>query len=81
MIAILLLVAMTGADSPIQPELAGEKWKAANRLCWSGTNEDGLAVSEIEVKVACISAGVLTARLLDAGYCLNPEEAEWKPCR
>lgn len=67
-------------DRSLSDEAAKEGWRQANRLCWSGRDFDGTLISETAMKVACISAGVLTARLVDAGYCLDARESEWKPC-
>jgi hypothetical protein len=68
----LSLVAMS-------PE-AAQHWNNANHMCWEGTNLDGEPISETEMKVACITAGALTARLIDVGNCLHPRQAVWQRC-
>lgn len=67
-------------DLPVAPEVAKERWRQANYLCWNGEDLDGNVVNETAMKVACISAGVLTARLMDAGYCLDARLSKWGPC-
>ncbi len=81
--AILLLLAMSATvpGLPMSPETAKQHWQTVTHMCWEGTSLDGEPISETEMKVACITAGVLTAHLVDAGYCLHPRDAEWKPCK
>lgn len=79
MLALLLLIAMN-SDVPMPPEKAVERWRYADHICWTGTNHAGEPVSDAETKAACISAGVLTARLMDAGYCLHPQRDVWARC-
>lgn len=76
----LILLAAAVPDPPMAPEAAIERWHYATHLCWEGIDLLGQPISETEMKVACITAGVLTQRLTDANYCLHPREAVWKPC-
>ena len=83
--AMMMVLAATQAggqatDLPVAFEVAKERWKQAHYLCWNGEDLEGTVVNETAMKVACISAGVLTARLMDAGYCLDSRLSEWGPC-
>lgn len=81
--AVLTLIVMTGAvdiEPPMSPEVAKDRWHYVTHMCWEGTTLEGDPISETEMKVACITAGVLTQFLIEANYCLHPTEAEWKPC-
>lgn len=83
--AMMMALAATQAggqttDPPVAPEAAKARWRQANYMCWNSEDLDGAVVSETAMKVACISAGVLTARLMDAGYCLDARLSEWGPC-
>lgn len=82
-LAIVMASTPTGAtapDAPMPPEMAKDRLPYVTHLCWEGEDLEGHPISETEMKVACITAGVLIARLMDAGYCLFPREDEWKRC-
>lgn len=82
--ALLILLSATGAlaaEAPMEPEDAKQRWETVTHICWEGETLEGESVSETEMKVACITAGVLTQILLEADYCIDPNRGEWLPCK
>lgn len=59
---------------------AVEWLQAANFTCLSGQNHDGEAVSESQIKEACIDVVVVTRLLSSNGYCYNNTDFEWQKC-
>lgn len=55
-------------------------WRAANWTCESGKDHDGGDVDLQTIKSACVSMGVLTAKLAQAGYCFDAKNVEWASC-
>lgn len=75
----LLLVSVQAASASSITELK-ENWRRANSLCWQEVEADPSAASATGVKVACITLGILTQRLIDKGYCLDASKNEWERC-
>lgn len=79
--AICLFATVAHAEQPEMPAPeAVDEWRAANWTCESGQDHDGEPVDLKEVKAACVSMGILTAKLSQAGFCYDAKTVEWAPC-
>lgn len=81
MAAAICFPAIASANDGTSFEQAVYDWRAANWTCESGKNHDGDDVDLKTVKEACVSMGVLTAKLSEAGYCYDAKTVEWAPCK
>lgn len=79
LIAAMFLTSAAYADQ--SPDEAISEWRAANWTCESGKDHDGVDVDLKQVKEACVSMGVLTAKLAQAGYCYDAKAVEWSACK
>lgn len=82
---LMALVLLASGAQAAQPEMSApeaiDDWRAANWTCESGQNHDGEAVDLEEVKAACVSMGILTAKLSQAGFCYDAKTVEWATCK
>lgn len=79
MVALLPSAAIADV-SGMSFEQAVEQWRAVNWTCESGKDHDGVDVDLQTIKSACVSMGVMTAKLAQAGYCFDADKVEWSAC-